>query len=86
MQRKNSVAGPESEKSPIFTLGVAGVAGQEPESGHGAITLPCDRHGLHADWWVKILADGGEMVCARCEPPAAILLNTMECSTPRVNW
>lgn len=35
------------------------------------LTLPCPVHGT-ASWWIRILPNGGDMVCGKCEPePAA---------------
>jgi hypothetical protein len=30
--------------------------------------LDCTIHGRHTQWWIEILPDGGEMVCAKCRP------------------
>lgn len=29
--------------------------------------LPCTVHGCHQEWWIRILPDGAEMVCSKCE-------------------
>jgi len=32
------------------------------------VELPCEVHGRHRQWWVKILPDGGEMTCGKRKP------------------
>jgi hypothetical protein len=32
------------------------------------LTLPCPVHGLHTNWWVRIIPGGGDMTCGECEP------------------
>jgi putative DNA primase/helicase len=63
-----SVRRSEAEESPIFTPVVTAVTDQKGQNGPAELILPCDVHGRHPDWWIRILPDGGEMTCGKCEP------------------
>jgi hypothetical protein len=76
-QQEPSVAHQASEESPVLTRGVADVADKSEGIRHdshkepGGIEtqeLPCEIHGRHTNWWIRIESNGGEMVCAKCYP------------------
>ena len=64
------------EESSMFMRGLPTLPTLKGGNGQGAVSedpeLPCPVHGKHRRWWVRILPDGGDMVCGKCEPePAA---------------
>jgi len=75
-QREGCVEDPKVEESPVSTLVVEDVEDQNGGKRLGEektapiyedLELPCAMHGSHRLWWIRIAADGGEMVCGKCE-------------------
>ncbi len=67
--------GSRSKESAMFMRVVTDVTdksgGEGPRREKGVyedLELPCPVHGRHRLWWMKLLPDGGEMTCGRCEP------------------
>jgi hypothetical protein len=71
--RTTNVADRKSASSPHEHSAVAAVAAANPlregvDTKQPEWILPCPVHGRHPEWWTRLLPDGGEMVCGKCEP------------------
>ena len=64
----NPVTPPKRQESLVKTPVVTDVTGQSEQKADTKLSLPCALHGPHTDWWVKLLPDGAEMICGKCEP------------------